>query len=60
MGRPARSGLDGQTPRDAARSAKSRKKLELLLRDMEHLENRLPEDERFDMRRLRDELGLEP
>ncbi|HUP59664.1 MAG TPA: SEC-C domain-containing protein [Thermoanaerobaculia bacterium] len=50
--------LDGKTPRDAARSAKSRRELDLLLRDIENRENRLPEGTRFDVRRLRTELGL--
>jgi hypothetical protein len=52
--------LEGQTPRAAARSAKSREKLELLLRELENRENHLPEDERFDIERLRSELGLAP
>ncbi len=50
--------LGGKTPREAARSAKSRRELDLLLRDVENHEQRLPEPARFDMRRLRRELGL--
>ena len=51
--------LGGKTPRAAARSAKSRQSLDLLLRDIENHENRLPERARFDVGRLRKELGME-
>jgi hypothetical protein len=51
--------LGGKTPRAAARSKKSRQALDLLLRDMENRENRLPERARFDVGWIRKELGLE-
>jgi hypothetical protein len=51
--------LGGKTPRAAARAAKSRAQVDLLLRDMENLENRGPEAARFDVRNLRRELGLD-
>lgn len=50
--------LGGLTPRDAAKSPKSMKALELLLRDIENHEWRLPDDERFDIDRLRTALGI--
>lgn len=50
--------LGGKTPRAAARSAKSRETLDLLLRDMENRENRLPPAARFDFRQIRRELAL--
>jgi hypothetical protein len=50
--------LGGKTPRAAARSAKGRRDLDLLLRDIENRENRLPAETRFDMSRLRRALGL--
>jgi hypothetical protein len=50
--------LGGLTPREAARDPDSRKNLELLLREMEMMEEHLPEEERFDMTRLRDRLGM--
>lgn len=52
--------LGGKTPRAATRSVKSRRQLDLILRDLENLESRLPEAERFDVTHLRRELGLEP
>ncbi len=52
--------LGGKTPRAAARSAKSRRELDLLLRDIENRESRLPEAARFDVAGLRRELRLEP
>ena len=51
--------LGGKTPRAAMRSARSREKLDLLLREIENRENRLPAAERFDIARLRQELGLD-
>lgn len=51
--------LGGKSPRAAARSAKWRETLDLLLRDMENRENRRPAAERFDFGRIRSELGLE-
>jgi len=50
--------LDGLTPREAAAKPTSRKKLDLLLRDMENREARLPEEERFDYSKVRLTLGL--
>lgn len=51
--------LGGLTPREAAATPRSRVQLDLLLRDFENHEARLPEDERFDMRRVRGVLGME-
>lgn len=51
--------LGGKTPRAAARAAKSRQQLDLLLRDMENRENRVPEAARFDVQKLRQQLGLD-
>ncbi len=51
--------LGGKTPRAAARSAKSRDRLDLLLRQMENQENRLPAATRFDAGQLRRELGMD-
>lgn len=50
--------LNGLTPREAAKSPRSMKSLELLLREFENHEARVPEDERFDINRLRTELGI--
>lgn len=50
--------LGGQTPRQAARRVSSRKQVELLLRDIENREARLPEAERFDFAPIRAELGV--
>ncbi len=50
--------LGGLTPREAAASAKSRGELELLLKEFEHFEGKLPADERFDMNRVRTTLGM--
>jgi len=52
--------LDGLTPREAAGKPEARAKLDLLMRDIEHMEARLPEGERYDMNRLRETLGLSP
>jgi hypothetical protein len=51
--------LGGKTPRAAARSAKSRKDLEEVLRLIEDIESGQPKDERFDFGSLRRELGFE-
>jgi hypothetical protein len=51
--------LGGLTPREAAKSPRSRKDIEVLLRDLENHESRLPESERFDVDRLRAALGVE-
>ena len=50
--------LDGATPLDAVRKPAGKRKVELLLREFENHESRLPEDERFDISLLRRELGL--
>jgi hypothetical protein len=50
--------LSGMTPREAAKKARSRANLILLLKEMENGESRLPEAERFDISTLRSELGL--
>lgn len=50
--------LGGLTPRAAAMSPRSREALELLLREFENHEARLPEEERFDVDRLRTELNM--
>jgi len=50
--------LGGLTPREASKSPRTRKDLDLLLREMENRESRLPADERFDVGRLRAELGI--
>lgn len=50
--------LNGLTPREAVKSPRSMKSLELLLREFENHEARLPEDERFDIDRLREQLGI--
>ena len=52
--------LGGKTPRAAARSARSRERLDLLLREIENSESRLPAAIRYDVSRLREELGLDP
>jgi hypothetical protein len=52
--------LGGLTPRVAARTPRARQALEVLLKDIERDESRLPADERIDLSWLRPELGLEP
>ncbi len=52
--------LNGQTPRQAIRSAAGRERVDVLLKDMENMESRLPEDHRHDFTQIRCELGLEP
>lgn len=51
--------LGGRTPREAARTEEGRKSALLLLKEMEHMENRLPTEERFDFSAVRRALGLE-
>ena len=51
--------LDGETPRAAARTKPGREQVDLLLKENENLEARLPEGQRFDFSRIRRELGLE-
>jgi hypothetical protein len=50
--------LEGLTPRDAARSSRARPKLETLLKEFEQHEARLPEQQRIDLRSLREALGF--
>lgn len=50
--------LDGLTPREAARLPRFRPRLELLLKEMERSEARLPEEERIDLAALRETLGF--
>ena len=50
--------LDGLAPREAMKKPGSRGKLDVLLRDMENREARLPAHEQFDFSKLRAELGL--
>jgi len=51
--------LGGETPRTAVRTKPGREQVDLLLKENENLEARLPEGERFDFTRIRRELGLE-
>jgi hypothetical protein len=51
--------LSGESPREAARTAAGRARLDVLLKDLENRESRLPEPERFDVAGLRSALGLE-
>jgi hypothetical protein len=51
--------LGGLTPRDAARSPRARRQLEVLLKELEQSEASLPADERIDLRPLRETLGFE-
>jgi hypothetical protein len=51
--------LDGKTPRAAARTQQGRAQVDLLLRQMENREERLPAAERADLSRLRARLGLQ-
>jgi len=51
--------LGGLTPRDAAQHPASRRKLETLLKEFDQSEARLPEEERIDLRWLREALGFE-
>jgi len=50
--------LDDLTPREAARTAAGRRKLDVLLKDMENHEQRLPEEDRYDFGELRRSLKL--
>jgi hypothetical protein len=51
--------LGGETPRQAVRKAATWLQVDVLLKDIENHESRLPEAERFDFTALRHELGLE-
>jgi hypothetical protein len=50
--------LGGKTPRAAARTKNGREKLENILKEIELTESHLPEPSRYDVRKLRRELGL--
>ena len=50
--------LDGLTPREAARKPRAREKLEILLREMEQSEARLPAQQRLDLAWLREALDM--
>jgi hypothetical protein len=50
--------LGGKTPRQALRTPRGRERVDVLLKDMENLETRLPAGERFDFIRIRQVLGL--
>jgi hypothetical protein len=52
--------LDGLTPREAAARPAMRRRLTLLLDDMEHGEQSMPADQRFDFDTIRSALGLCP
>jgi hypothetical protein len=53
--------LGDRTPREVARNRRLRayRELELILKDMEHSEGRSPPEERFDIRVLRRDLGMD-
>jgi hypothetical protein len=50
--------LGGKTPRAAVRTKAGREQVDLLLKEIESMEARLPEGQRFDFSDLRRELGL--
>ncbi len=50
--------LKGKTPREAVRTPAGRRKVDVLLKQLEHGEALLPEEERTDITPLRGELGL--
>lgn len=50
--------LGGLTPREAIRTRRGKREVDILLRDFEHHEANLPEDQRIDINALRAELGL--
>ncbi len=51
--------LDGLTARAAVRTKLGRQQVDLLLKEIEHRESRLPAGQRFDFGAIRRELGLE-
>jgi hypothetical protein len=51
--------LEGRTPREAVRTKAGRGKVDVLLKDCENHEARIPEGQRFDFSGLRRDLGLE-
>lgn len=50
--------LKGATPMEAVHKPAGRREVELLLKEIEHNESRLPAAERFDVSALREKLGL--
>jgi hypothetical protein len=52
--------LGGKTPREAVRTKAGRDQVELLLKDCENREARMPEEQRFDFSAIRKKLGLDP
>jgi hypothetical protein len=50
--------LGGKTPRQAVKTPARRRQVEVILKEIEHRESREPEGARFDVRRLRADLGL--
>ena len=52
--------LNGKTPRAAVRTKAGKKKVDLLLKEMENHESRVPAASRFDFGPLRTDLGLDP
>jgi hypothetical protein len=52
--------LGGKTPREAVRTRHGKRRVDVLLREMENHECRMPEEERFSFSEMRRELGLDP
>ncbi len=52
--------LDGMTPAEAVRSKEGKRRVDVLLKEMENHEYRMPEEERFDFSGIRRTLGLDP
>jgi len=52
--------LSGLTPREAVRTRVGRGRVDVLLKDMENHESRMPEEESFSFSGMRKELGLDP
>jgi hypothetical protein len=52
--------LDGMTPREASRTKSGKRQVDVLLKDLENHEARMPEEERFCFSGMRRELGLDP
>ena len=50
--------LNGQTPQQAARTKVGREQLDLLLKDLENHEARMPPGQQYDVSKLRKMLGL--
>jgi len=50
--------LEGRTPREAVRTKEGKSQVDLLLKECENHEARLPKDEQFDFSIIRKELGL--